>query len=50
MIPQSAAFSWVANKGWLHRRPARDAWVHAVVSALMGWTPPDGIGVPKWRC
>jgi hypothetical protein len=17
---------------------------------LMGWTPPDGIGVPKWRC
>jgi hypothetical protein len=18
--------------------------------ALMGWTPPDGIGVPKWRC
>jgi hypothetical protein len=16
----------------------------------MGWTPPDGIGVPKWRC
>jgi hypothetical protein len=18
--------------------------------ALMGWTPPDGIYVPKWRC
>ena len=18
--------------------------------ALMGWTPPDGIDVPKWRC
>jgi hypothetical protein len=20
------------------------------LQALMGWTPPDGIGVPKWRC
>ena len=20
------------------------------MTALMGWTPPDGIGVPKWRC
>jgi hypothetical protein len=19
-------------------------------SVLMGWTPPDGIDVPKWRC
>jgi hypothetical protein len=19
-------------------------------SVVMGWTPPDGIGVPKWRC
>jgi hypothetical protein len=24
------------------------AW--SQMKALMGWTPPEGIGVPKWRC
>jgi hypothetical protein len=21
-----------------------------IQTILMGWTPPDGIDVPKWRC
>ena len=28
-----------------------DAVRQAVIAhELMGWTPPDGIDVPKWRC
>ena len=24
--------------------------ISLIVTAVMGWTPPDGIDVPEWRC
>jgi len=29
---------------------AVDMFVQVSFEVLMGWTPPDGIDVPKWRC
>ncbi len=31
----------------IHRTKAQ---ANRVDRVLMGWTPPDGIDVPKWRC
>ena len=36
------------------KRPIREADIDQVAVTIrdfmMGWTPPDGIDVPKWRC
>jgi len=33
-----------------HQRPAQDVAVHEGEEWVMGWTPPNGIDVPKWWC
>lgn len=33
-----------------HGRATIDTFFRGSETALMRWTPPNGLGVPKWRC
>ena len=56
-VNEGFAALWVANRititgrRYFHVEPyATPSTTVVHKQALMGWTPPDGIDVPRWRC
>ena len=47
------AGAFVHHDNWTSRvdvDPQTGEKICKIIFKAMGWTPPDGIGVPKWRC